>query len=949
MNNLNKKWFIRIDIQREIKEPLISIISNDKLSNIFIVTLLNNGSPIELKDSNVITLNIDKPDGTKVIVSGDVINKGVISFELDFQSVAKEGVCNANIRVIDNGSIVTSEYFQYFVYKDPYAGTDSSIESESKFPILEDLLVKVQKSLDELLDYQNFINVNIEDLKELTTNIDILKELYKDKTELKQLLEQTKKLKEELNEKLESIGPTLDNVLQNKEALEQAVIESQKVIDEFKLLDIKGLKELVLKADALNTSLSKLLETITKAENTDKTLNLSITKADTLNKSLDENITSATKVDGDIKVKMDKVQEWIDYPEQLRGPQGPIGKTGPKGDTGETGPKGERGKTGPKGDTGEQGPIGKGLTVLGKLNSTSELPETGEIGDGYFVGTELYVWTGSKWDNMGDIKGPKGDKGDAFVYSDFTPEQLASLKGEKGDRGPQGEQGPQGPPGDPSTSETVIEIKSDVENLKTSKVDKEVGKGLSANNYDNTEKAEVSKIKNKADKTYVDAELSNKATVTDLTKKIDKTSITSDLAGTDENKVLSQKAGSLLFQSVNDGKGYIANAIIDLDGDVNVSNESTFIELGDAITNNLTKYIPPIYGFEIDENNSNPKTAVTYIGDNINHTPMRVSNYGGWEKFVKEISTPVLLKNGAVQYKLQHENFTKKSDGTNSVLTGADGDVMIRFKHLWVKEEKVSSTKRKVYLSAGKFDGAVSYTKMTEKGYNQLSWGILMTLQHLYLLLYKDRDSQTALGRGYVNNSGFTNTGGTNTKPYFFGETTEKQQMKFCGIESFWGNKYNWVDGIVSDSNYDLKIGYTNFNDSGSSYKLIKTPMTSYVYGYFKSTMGGDAGYILTDNVGSTSTCYCAYGGVGAGRVAHFGGHYSDGDNAGIFHIEFINSTSTSNSYYSARLCFVDDDYFYVGAYAGYVEGSKLRSISGKEPTGRKTISAFRIYAQNNN
>lgn len=40
--------------------------------------------------------------------------------------------------------------------------------------------------------------------------------------------------------------------------------------------------------------------------------------------------------------------------------------------------------------------------------------------------------------------GSKGDKGDPFVYSDFTPEQLASLKGEKGDKGDQGIQGIQG-------------------------------------------------------------------------------------------------------------------------------------------------------------------------------------------------------------------------------------------------------------------------------------------------------------------------------------------------------------------------------------------------------------------------------------------------------------------------------------------------------------------------
>ena len=32
----------------------------------------------------------------------------------------------------------------------------------------------------------------------------------------------------------------------------------------------------------------------------------------------------------------------------------------------------------------------------------------------------------------------KGDKGDAFEFADFTPEQLAALKGEKGDKGDAG-------------------------------------------------------------------------------------------------------------------------------------------------------------------------------------------------------------------------------------------------------------------------------------------------------------------------------------------------------------------------------------------------------------------------------------------------------------------------------------------------------------------------------
>lgn len=130
-----------------------------------------------------------------------------------------------------------------------------------------------------------------------------------------------------------------------------------------------------------------------------------------------------------------------------------------------------------------------------------------------------------------------------------------------------------------ATSETVAGIKSEVETLKTSKVDKVVGKGLSTNDYDNVEKAEVAKVKNKADTIYVDTELADKATVTDLTKKIDKTSITSDLAGTDESKVLSQKAGNSLENAIKK---------IDLSGKINKSS-ITNSYAGTSISNVLSQ------------------------------------------------------------------------------------------------------------------------------------------------------------------------------------------------------------------------------------------------------------------------------------------------------------------------------------------------------------------------
>lgn len=49
-------------------------------------------------------------------------------------------------------------------------------------------------------------------------------------------------------------------------------------------------------------------------------------------------------------------------------------------------------------------------------------------------GTNLKV-TSASGTSSADLKGPKGDTGDAFTYEMFTEEQLACLKGEKGDTG----------------------------------------------------------------------------------------------------------------------------------------------------------------------------------------------------------------------------------------------------------------------------------------------------------------------------------------------------------------------------------------------------------------------------------------------------------------------------------------------------------------------------------
>ena len=45
------------------------------------------------------------------------------------------------------------------------------------------------------------------------------------------------------------------------------------------------------------------------------------------------------------------------------------------------------------------------------------------------------IYVRNKDGGLDELPAVKGDKGDSFTYSDFTPEQLSLLKGEKGDIG----------------------------------------------------------------------------------------------------------------------------------------------------------------------------------------------------------------------------------------------------------------------------------------------------------------------------------------------------------------------------------------------------------------------------------------------------------------------------------------------------------------------------------
>lgn len=122
-----------------------------------------------------------------------------------------------------------------------------------------------------------------------------------------------------------------------------------------------------------------------------------------------------------------------------QGVQGPVGPTGPQG------------VQGPQGIQGIQGEPGPGFHIVGKVATSSQLPDPSSIEDNeaYLVGNDtdgyrLYVQIGDLWTDAGMVTGVQGPAGPVGPEG---PQGPVGPQGPKGDKGEQGEQGPQGPSG----------------------------------------------------------------------------------------------------------------------------------------------------------------------------------------------------------------------------------------------------------------------------------------------------------------------------------------------------------------------------------------------------------------------------------------------------------------------------------------------------------------------
>ena len=180
------------------------------------------------------------------------------------------------------------------------------------------------------------------------------------------------------------------------------------------------------------------------------------------------------------------------------------------------------------------------------------------------------------------------------------------------------------------------------------------------------------------------------------------------------------------------------------------------------------------------------------------------------------------------------------------------------------------------------------------------TWNIL---QILYLVEYASYNSQDKLGRGYVddNNSALA-SGSCDSLGMKSGCVTNdgKHAVIYRGIENFFGNIYQWLDGI----NFVGRQGYvcTNYTQYASD------TIANYIQlGYICPSSNnyiGNLGYdsnnslvMIPSAVGGSDTSGITdyyYGSNSGNKVSYVGGHWHLGPKAGSFYLGAGNDASSA-------------------------------------------------------
>ena len=268
-----------------------------------------------------------------------------------------------------------------------------------------------------------------------------------------------------------------------------------------------------------------------------------------------------------------------------------------------------------------------------------------------------------------------------------------------------------------------------------------------------------------------------------------------------------------------------------------------------------------LYGFHINNNESDPSVRITYLEDAVGAEPAYmdytngVFHYGSW-KNAFFMPRPCMVKsNGLVDYYLNEDDYTLKENGGASDVANVDydGNAMMEWgrngKRIWYKIVP-DTTGASVYVSDTQVDslfhdysfinennvhmahfytpiynGSVdSNSKMRSLSGKLLSYSLSgsaevtaatkngsgwytevyadrLLIQLLLILMSKSTQTQGVFGQGITSGGETTckayETGSLNKNGLFFGYSDTTHDVKVFGMENWWGLQWRRTAGLV--------------------------------------------------------------------------------------------------------------------------------------------------------
>lgn len=374
------------------------------------------------------------------------------------------------------------------------------------------------------------------------------------------------------------------------------------------------------------------------------------------------------------------------------------------------------------------------------------------------------------------------------------------------------------------------------------------------------------------------------------------------------------------------------------------------------------------YGVDIDFSMTNPASMCTYTDDAVGMT----AGSSDWlSTQVFALLKNCILKDGAVLGYLKPGNLTQYVDGSAADITTLGNDVMLEIgaklgymiewdstntnklhvkvtdnpnapafnydafsldsyndcDKIYIGVYKGFNSGSKIYSSSGRavtasqtIDTFRTWCRARGTGYQQRSYGSVKLMQCLYIIYFKNLNSQASVGYGYVasGHSAGASTGGTNaygfnsevikaSNPSYM--TDQNHQVKCLGLEDFWGNYWEFIDGLCTNASINVLTCKcaANFDTDGTGYDNNGNGGVSANIGNYMSRCqgGSNAGFTAQTVAGSDSTYFCDFDCLYASGLAIFGGYWAYISNAGAFQLNVANAFSFSDGTVASRLMYL--------------------------------------------